>query len=93
LLKPCGPHANFLVFPLAVGDNKLRWVELILCEGREIEVIIDNELLSAVAFHRIVDKHRPKRGIRLDGMLTPARFAFIRTTMQDIDVLSSVASR
>lgn len=93
LSKPRCSHRYFFVFILTIGDKKLSGVLSKLAKGREIEVIVDNELLSCVTFHRILGEARTEGNPRLDRLFAPIGLPSVRISIQDIDVLSLIAFR
>jgi len=90
LSKPRWSHRYLFVLILTIGDKKLSGVVAKLAKGWEIEVIVDNELLSCVTFHWILGESRTEGSGRLDRLLAPIGLPFVRISMQDIDVLPGI---
>lgn len=90
---PRRAHRYLLVLVFAIFDEELRGIMAELGQGREIEVVIDDELLAGVTFHWILGQLRTEGSPRLDRSLAPIGLPLVRTSIQDIDVLSLVASR
>lgn len=93
LSKPSWSHRNLLVFEFPICDKKLGGILSKFGKRREIEVIVDNELLSAITFHRILGKRRAVGNPRLDRLFTPIGLPSVRISIHDIDVLSLISFR
>lgn len=93
LLIPRLAHRYLLVLVLAVLDEELCGIMAELGQGREIEVVIDDELLAAVTFHWILGELRTEGNPRLDSCFAPIGLPFVRTSIQDIDELPLILGR
>lgn len=93
LLIPRRAHRYLLVLVLAILDEELSGIMAELGQGREIEVIIDDELLAGVTFHWILGELRTEGSPRLNRSLAPIGLPLVRTSKQDIDEFSLILGR